>query len=468
MSAATLPVFHIARFILECRTALSIATGFEGLGHDTELVRDANGLPALPGSALAGVLRHLYRREYQGDDALFGYQQGQTGMASRVQVAWGCLLDSQGAPVEGLLIGASAQRLETDSVLRAARASRTLPTLRDRVQLDHRGSAVDGAKFDRAILPAGHRFACEITLHSAHREDICWTQLTDLLEHTLFRLGGATRAGLGAFDLVSLHTANLDLSDAHDAATFRALGPSLGDTRALAPVKTRVPTQQTGLRRGHIVLRPRHFWRIGQGTTPLHRDPDKVPDLLPKLESRLVWKDGTAHTESQWIIVPGSAIKGAIAHRVAFHANRLSGRFAEEPTHWDETTPIAPPEIKALFGEAKDDDSGHAGRVFIDDVSLPETAVKSDVLTHNVIDRFSGGVRNGLLFDEELIWQGEIRIPIVIDERGEPLSKIATQALEAAIDDLCTGRLAIGAGASRGHGFCDGTLCWDTVNEEAQ
>lgn len=463
------PVLHIARFVLECRTPLSVATGSEGPGSDTELVRDANGVPALPGSALAGVLRHLYCRAY-GEDAeraLFGYQEHDKGYASRLQVAWGALLDSRGKPVEGLLLGDAARRLETDLLLRAARASRMVPDLRDRVRLDHRGRAADQAKFDRTVLPAGHRFACEITLRSERPESAEWQQVLGLLSHPMLRLGGAVRSGLGALALVSLHTADWDLRTPADAAAYRRLGISLADYTGLQAQRPGAAPAH-GVRAGWLRLRPRHFWRIGQGNVPLSGNHDEPPDLLPKREDRWVWGEGQANRQAGQVLIPGSAIKGALAHRVAFHAHRLAQRFAEHDSAWQDGAPAAPPEVAELFGEIRDDDQGHAGRVIIEDALLSPAEFKGSVQvhTHNVIDRFAGGVRNHLLFSEQMLWQGEIALRLVTDRLDE-LSDQAQQAWELALNDLCQGRLAIGGGTGRGHGFCEGALVWeDASNDE--
>ena len=50
-------VVHIARFSLQARSALSIGTGGTDGVFDHPIVRDANGLPLIPGTSLAGVLR---------------------------------------------------------------------------------------------------------------------------------------------------------------------------------------------------------------------------------------------------------------------------------------------------------------------------------------------------------------------------------------------------------------------------
>lgn len=158
------PIFHLARFVLEARTPLSIGSGSPDGVFDTALVRDANDLPAIPGSSLAGVLRHLYRSD-QGEaaaNALFGYQapgkHEKNGAPSRLDVAWCCILDAEGTPVEGLALPPNRD-LPRDPLLAPLMAERDAPLTRNRVRIGPRGAAADTGKFDRAVLPAGYRFA---------------------------------------------------------------------------------------------------------------------------------------------------------------------------------------------------------------------------------------------------------------------------------------------------------------------
>lgn len=91
-------IFYVARLVVENTTPLSIASGRDDGVFDNLLVRDANGLPAIPGTSFAGVLRHLYQQVYQNKeetDALFGiaksHSEGreQNEYPSLVQVSWG-------------------------------------------------------------------------------------------------------------------------------------------------------------------------------------------------------------------------------------------------------------------------------------------------------------------------------------------------------------------------------------------
>ena len=75
-------------------------------------------------------------------------------------------------------------------------------------------------------------------------------------------------------------------------------------------------------------------------------------------------------------------------------------------------------------------------------------------MIHNSIDRFSGGTLKGALYSEELVWQKSLTLTIYIDStKAQRVSEKSRQALKMALADLASGRLALGAAASRGHGY---------------
>ncbi|MCG5536617.1 RAMP superfamily CRISPR-associated protein [Ectothiorhodospira mobilis] len=454
------PVIHLARVVLEAATPLSVTTGQPDGVLDTALVTDANGLPALPGTSLAGVLRHLWQAEYGEDSAkaLFGYQEGDEGTPSRVSVSWGALVDSRGQPAEGLLLGADRKRLQEDDVLRAAAE---LPVIRERVSLSEGGAAVDTGKFDRTILPAGHRFALELTLAGGTDEE--WQQLLGLLEHPGLRAGGATRAGLGRLQRVTCHAGTFDREDREQAAAFLALRRGLADTEGLSEQQPAVQTGDAWLT-ATLQLEPEGPWRIGQGEPDPEANEEKPADLLPVTEGRIRWDGGTGRVEERSLLFPASSLKGALAHRFVFHAHCLAGRWAE-----DETATEAP-EKTALFGSVKQDtegnaESGRAGCLTLDDAWVEAEPERLRVM-HNAIDRFTGGVRDRVLFEEEDLLGGEVRLRLALDRRR--LEQYAAeldmdtdtirQALSRALSDLCEGRLALGSRTTIGNGIFRGRL----------
>lgn len=284
------------------------------------------------------------------------------------------------------------------------------------------------------------------------------------------RLGGATRAGLGGMALIRLHTGQFDLSDPGDADRFRALPRGIAETAGLAPhpVGDDAPSATTNLPKGWhaftLQLQARDFWRIGQGKTPVGEHYAKDPDALPVLEERVEWNNGQGKRGLALPLVPGSAVKGALAHRVAYYANCLPGsdgpRWAEqveEVAGWDKSDPEQGSEIvHELFGLSRNDSIGdgqpigQAGRIFIDDAYVPLDQTQASQLMHNAIDRFTGGVRDRLLFSEELLWQTPVSLTCLVCSDGlEPTQR---QILRAALEDLLAGRLALGAGDGKGHG----------------
>lgn len=466
--------FYIARFVLETATPLSISTGAPDGVFDSALVRDANDLPALPASTLAGVLRHLHPDGHDAErtNALFGYQRpgmghGDNGQGSRLRVAWGALLDSKGEAVPPLALGDERAKLEKDPLL-APLLDPGRAVVRNRVRIGPRGAADDRGKFDRTVLPTGYRFAGELSLWSnqapSEAPDHEWNRLLALLRDPRLRAGGATRAGLGRLNLQRLHGRGFDLRDADDAKAFRGLDPALDKTSGLTPLPCATLAPPAGWLALTLQLRAQDLWRIGQGNAPVNPTADKAPDALPILEPRVIW-DAAGHgswSGGQLALAPASAIKGALAHRVAFYDNCLTGRFAEDIAAvgtWDKAgEDDGSQAVRELFGYSKTrqaapgEPTGQAGRVWLDDALLPVGKQDAVALMHNAIDRFTGGVRDRLLFSEELLWRTPLTLHCLLDLSELAADAPARRVLRLALDDLLSGRLALGAGGGKGHG----------------
>ena len=463
------PVVYLARVVLETRTPLSISTGSPDGVFDTALVRDANGLPAVPGTSLAGKLRHLYQSRH-GESAalgLFGYQAGNQGHPSRASVSWGALMDSHGRPAEGLLTDQEQDRLE-DSLYQAALAQIDAPVFRNRVRIGHRGAAADRAKFDRAVLPAGNRFALELRLRAPSEDGGSdWTSLLGLLAHPGLRLGGGTRAGLGSVSCVSLYQGRFDLGEPEAVAAFGSLGRGLTDIAGLEPFEPQADL--AGWVTGILRLKARGFWRIGQGDPDPNKAGDGKPaDLLPVTEERVLWKNGRGERAIRALLFPASSLKGALAHRMAYHANRFGGRWAEETAAVGD--PTRPVEVQSLLGSVKEKGSnarledtadGLAGCMFLDDAFVSLDPGQVAQLMHNAIDRFTGGVRDRVLYEEECLVGGAAEIPLALDldclKRRGDIAPVR-RALSAALADLLEGRIGLGSRTTTGHGFFAGVV----------
>jgi CRISPR/Cas system CSM-associated protein Csm3 (group 7 of RAMP superfamily) len=217
-----------------------------------------------------------------------------------------------------------------------------------------------------------------------------------------------------------------------------------------------------------IQLQPRAYWMFGGGV-----DPDGA-DMAPVTDSRVVWNADRATVENEVVYIPGTALKGALAHRVCFHANRRAGRYADMVQDVDGITGSGNDVVRELFGYSKGDDEmkdGLRGRVVIDDMFIRRRDLCArQIVQHVSIDRFTGGARAGALFNEHPLYRGDVIQVRMVIERFTSLGGQAREALRDALMDLCEARLQIGGGSGRGAGFCNGKITkgLDLLNNREQ
>lgn len=450
--------FCLARVTLEASSAHGIHSGQGDVTHDVLLVRDANGLPALPGSSLAGVLRSAYRQYVGAEqaDRFFGYRKRdkQDGQASYLTIGWGLVHNSNNRPVEGL----HPDPAKDDHLL--AFLLNDKPLVRQRVRLSHNGTAEATGKFDVTLIPAGVRYTTFISYWCDDSEESRqhWQNLLGLLSSPVLHIGHGTRSGNGHFHVVELLQSRWDLRTPAGREGFVKRPRSRADRKGLEPVDNGVFGQATSAPHApplglhvRLDLVAEAGWRVGGGERSISGiDYEKEPDLLPQHEVRVRWKDGQAKVDGagqSCHLLPGSALKGALRHRLAFHYRCLTGEFAgaEDPL----PNPEACPAVLQLFGHAEND-KGLAGVLGFHDMLLEGTHAMQ--LMHNRIDRFTGGVINGALFSEEVLWQTPLTVRIAVLPGAERVDALTWQAFERTLQDLADGWLPLGANGSRGLG----------------
>ncbi|HOD72044.1 MAG TPA: RAMP superfamily CRISPR-associated protein [Candidatus Fermentibacter daniensis] len=465
---------HLARVVLELTTPMHIGAGREGERADAEIARDANGLPTIPGSSLAGVLRASLAASYPNGaelaEEIFGFQRMRKSGAmapadargSSLTVSWASIHDSNNRPVDGI---AEREHLKNDPILQAALS----PTIRDHVRISHLGAAdarqspdkgestgeAGGrGKFDEMAVCTGHRFTFEMELAGDSKSVQNWNLLLDVLRDPALRIGAKTRRGFGAFRIVSISGASLCLDKEEDFASYSKHPAALSEQ---SPVLKTLDPLPAGRHSGTDVvatleLEPEGYWMFGGGTDPSGFEGDA--DMAPVRDKRVAWKDGKGELKENVIVIPGSSVKGALAHRVAFHCNRLSGVYADklDQEKLAEETGSSNEAVLEIFGSVKGKDSGSKGLLMIDDVMM-DTEPNSQLVHHVSLDRFTGGAKAGFLFSERPLWGGRISLSIRIAISGGVVSHTSRKALESAIKDLAQGRLQIGAGSGRGLGY---------------
>lgn len=456
--------FDVAYITIELESAFLVAAGDSDRLFDAVFVTDANGLPCIPGESIAGVLRH----SLAGDDCpednprcrdVFGYQSGSDGQSSRVRVSYGHVHGQNDQPVP--FRGASTKG---DPVLAALRAG----VGRDHVRIGKNGAAENSGKFDELLIPAGARFTFELML--SKQAEISIEDFVALLSRPEVRIGGKTRRGMGQFRVIRASAVSFDLARKEDLKRLGELPVALEKAVECKLLKTielkRTPS--TSYLSGTIHLEPVGTWMIGGGS-PTGREParqrkaedgrDSQWDRVPLSEARIEWSKGgkaqgqVTTEKNRPYLLPASSIKGAIRHRTAFHARRLKGDwYSGDPANHSGSDST---EVQ-LFGDVRNANEGKPGLVYFSDVYLsPETQLQA--LQHVSLDRFTQGPMDHLLYDELALIGGKVEIGITIDA-SQIQDDLARAALAAALDDLCEGRLPLGAG--RGHGRFKGEVKW--------
>ena len=452
---------YLARVVLEAVSPLALGTGERDITTDALVATDTNGLPYLPGSSIAGVLRHLAEENMKGERVkhLFGYQEGNNGEGSRLILTEGKLLDDQSKVCDGLCEVSS----DKDFLMRFLH----LP-IRQHVRINDQGVASNGGKFDQQIVYAGSRFCFEIELLGDGTEQTDFHNLLSLLHHTKFCLGSGTRSGFGVLKVVALQTRILDLSEKNEAQLYLQKSSQLAASADWAGWQSAAPfvdESEASLVSYEVQLSPDNFFLFASGLG------DEDSDITPVSEPRVQWKgDKEGHFSTPTHFIPTTSLKGALAHRTAFHFNRLSGIFADELSeeelkkHKKESAGVT-----ALFGS---EDTAHQlrGCLLLSD-AWSENA-QEQVLQHVAIDRFTGGAISGALFAEKVSVRGRqpFQLKIWIDSKAlkhnlgvkakelNEQEDLVVQSFEAALRDLVNRRLALGGASSRGHGLFSGTI----------
>src|SRR5690606_12354967 len=202
-----------------------------------------------------------------------------------------------------------------------------------------------------------------------------------------------------------------------------------------------------------LELQPDPFFIFGGG----HGDTDV--DNVPLVEMVANYNKGSLDFQEENTVIPGSSVKGAIAHRVAFYYNLKEEKFADTGEGFTvETNPA----VQGLFGKAGEDTSDpRAGKVFFKDEFFSKEEVTNEkILNYVVIDRFTGGAMEGLLFSEKVshFKQPEKKLIINIELPLTEETLKYQNHLEDALTDVCRGRLHLGGLTTKGHGIFTGQL----------
>ena len=325
--------------------------------------------------------------------------------------------------------------------------------IREHTKIDHRGvtgTSKEYSKFDEEIVYKGveFRFSIEVL-----EDKNAFENLLKLLQSPAFRLGGGTTKGFGKFNVLEIKTKNIETIEA-----LKDYSNSLNNFNG-SRVDLSTNNQSETHTKYTLNIVPDNFFMFGSGFGDADADQTAVYEKVIDYEN--------AKLSDKEILIPASSVKGALSHRTAFYYNQSQEIYSdtlskEEFSNYVDENNDA---VKALFGhkkelaEDKKTELGQKGKILISDCFKEEREKSSKVFDHVSIDRFTGGARDGALFQEKTISDDrEYSIEILL-EKG--IDKEALKAFEKALDDVCSGMLALGGATTKGHGIFSGSVLKD-------
>jgi CRISPR/Cas system CSM-associated protein Csm3 (group 7 of RAMP superfamily) len=476
---------YLARIIIEAATPLTVGSGERDVITERLVATDANGLPYIPGTSLAGVLRSaLYSEKIKEQiDSIFGAKDPKNaGEGSRIILSSAHLVNSNGKVVDGLI-----DIEEDDDFLKQFI---NLP-IRQHTRISHLGATENTAKFSEQVVYKGTRFCFEVELLTNNEENdkIFWEEMLEQFNNPAFRIGGGTRKGFGEVKVVECYSITLCLKNELD----RYLEKSSNLNNVFWKKEDESEPKKTeseGWVQCQLKLEPEDFFLFGSGFESQEANTTYVTEKV------VDWDTNPPSFSNEKVLIPASSVKGALAHRVAFHYNKSMGVYAEKLmdgiltieelvgkdfgyTNIDndpiKTATQGNPAVRNIFGyeaandkgkrgnEADNNDGQRGNAIFSDVFYIEPSDKQKKLLNHVAIDRFTGGSMDGALYSEEVVEsKAEIIINILI--KSDVLTGKIEEAFEKSLDDLCHGMLPLGGGTMRGHGCFKGS--WLNLTKE--
>jgi len=406
---------HTAHIIIQAQTPLKVGSNNSDFLQDSPIQKDWNGLPMILGTSITGVLRKDFDTNKVND--IFGNENG-----SKIIISNALLLDEKENVNEGLLLQKSNFLKIFDN----------LP-IREHTAINSKGVTNKGAKFDEEVVFKGTKFKFLIEL--IEDDEKTFHDILDLLASPSFRLGGGSTKGFGKFEIIEIKTTNKECSS--------SLNNFTGNIYKTKEVNQKYTTYT-------LKIKPDDFFMFGSGFG------DDQADQIPTYEKVVDYNTGKLSDDM--ILIPASSIKGAIAHRTAFHYNKEMLKQKKDHTQVGEKNKA----VNIIFGHKKElvDDKktelGQKGKILISDC-FKENNETTKVFDHVSIDRFTGGAIDSALFNEKIVVDdGEYyKIEILLHKDLDGTDE--QKAFESSLTDITTGTLSLGGATTKGHGLFSGS-----------
>ena len=407
----------IVKYLVSAACTQPLHIGSASGNKEEVLVHPVDGMPFIQAQSISGVLRQYCAQAY-GEvqtEKLFGARRFETGTNA--------------------LEGASKVRFSDGRFC----SKNLILELRPRVKINPETGTCDvstkkgtsrqsGHKFNMEYIGAGAEFEFSIYLYDDSFQDELEKVLSAVHQGDV-QFGGQKSNGCGFMKLKSLKRKTFDMTQRddrikwtdEDVFTDQEYEDIFLDIKKISKEKSKKTTAYevivTGSTEGELLVRSIAVQDFGKG----------APDST------------NIRNAAKEYIVPGSSFKGAVRNQMERIASYIGNSDIIDETFGKTGNPP---------GEGK------AGNiVFYDTVVGNKTDNDMAKIKNRIhIDKFTGGVMHGSLFNEKNV-SGKVEFHIAVNNRNNPDS--TSGLLLLALRDMAAGVMSVGGGYSVGKGIID-------------
>lgn len=409
----------------QCRftqlSPLRIGTG-EGEETDSDVMKDSRGLPFLPGSGIAGVLRQSLPEDTA--KRLFGWiEPGSRRIES-------CILVSDAT----LPVGLSEDKFRI--------------VKRDGVGLNDRGTAKSGAKYDFEVVECGEPYTALLEVsEEAQEADIAAleTVLRNFIRHGV-SFGARTTRGYGR---MSVEIKKREFAFPADLDNWLKFDPMDAEKFRLAP--DCIALEEGADASSDIIyieaqLRMQGSFSVRQPLAKPPEQAEKEHERSQTITVKAAPDDGPIYNRENCPVIPGTAWAGSFRHHMR---NLVAVSIPDE----EERDGLLS-DLDEMFGVVEEK------RKLRSEIRFGETAVegsRSYTVTRVAIDRFTNAPRHQGLFTTEVATDGSgvLRVELSAARLPDKRKNALLRLLAAALNDLHLGLLTAGGQGSVGRGICE-------------
>lgn len=434
---------HYLKITFQLDSPLCIGSGRNDI-TDQDILRDARGIPYIPGSAVAGVLREAC----QGimDDKAWKYYFGYSSTNTENKVkSDDDIIESQIIFYDATLVGDNEDK-EGNPKYRISQ--------RDGVALNEYKSAKKQAKFDWEILEGDCKFQTFIEISEEQSDvnekvkaDEVLTNIAKIWKETDIRFGAKTTRGYGKICNVEIIGKNFDFTLKDEISSW--LDFDIFEENSWKNAILYKDMLNTLMKDSIWALKDNNRLSLElrlEGGLSIRRystecsDEESSPD-----QEQLTTVKFDKNGSEEVAVIPGTTWAGAIGHRMeelidCSKVKEVERGKGDIQKYYYFGTVNSKVKEKSLiyFSESK------------------LTGGQFKKMSRNAIDRFLGSTAEGALFTEKIYIGGETTLDISF---GDPYNTAVSysddfiKALAATLTDLHEGYLAVGGATSVGRGI---------------